>query len=875
VDAQISAVSCGGANNCVGVGGSDGAALIVEDRNGVWLPSVRVSGLGTLYSSQLFAVSCPSATNCVAAGAYQGSNGLVNTFTVSEVAGVWSSFKNMVGATALGVTTSGEFNGGALPNVISCTNTSNCVVGGLAGDQSSDSAGYLYEEILGVWQPAILAPTNFGLDSQGGYDGTISSVSCPAAGDCVAGGFALDSHGVEQTTLGTELNHVWTFGPVPGTVALNVTGGVSFKGGVLLGASVTSVSCSTVGNCVAVGSYGDASATQQGFVAVEQHGVWNGATPIAQLSALNVGATHYNTGAQPSQVSCASDAFCEITGTYTDAAEYFQYFTADVNSGVVSDAATLPGSTSLSVQYSSGTSSSGITSQWCDAAGNCEISGPIPESLSSSTGPAAFIATRSAGVWGAAVNYSATSTVTVGSNAAVQFTQCPSVSNCTVIGSYIDADGVLRYFTAQQSNGLWGTDVEWTSLEVFGDANSYITSMSCPAVGYCTVGGSYADSSGYWQGFTVQEVGGIWQDAVELTGISAYENSPGSPDPSYGVNVSNLDCVTVGNCSGLGAYQANASDVMPFMVFEVNGTWSTSIVVPGLAGLHASSAYLSTLTCVSTGNCLAGGQFTDSLNRQQSLVISQVSGAWKTALEVPGTAALNVGPAQDGGSSVSALACATSSNCIVGGLYVKLNGNTLPYVDSEKNGKWSRAVTASGVVKLLGKLKTSWESGIYLQSASCASPGNCEFVGSVPNELTAVTKTTVIDFLTSVSFYLNEVNGIFQRAVKFVSPPPSSSSISMFNSVSSGCTSSSQCVALGEGLTVVPVLSQGRYQFVETEYVEYSVESNGSWSSVRQVAGISGRLDLQAATCAAAGGCAVAGSLATSTGHVPFVATTT
>jgi hypothetical protein len=57
----------------------------------------------------------------------------------------------------------------------------------------------------------------------------------------------------------------------------------------------------------------------------------------------------------------------------------------------------------------------------------------------------------------------------------------------------------------------------------------------------------------------------------------------------------------------------------------------------------SSNAQLTTLSCGSKGNCSAAGSFADRAGNTQVFVASQVKGAWGSAEEVPGTAALNKG----------------------------------------------------------------------------------------------------------------------------------------------------------------------------------------------------------------------------------------
>ena len=110
---------------------------------------------------------------------------------------------------------------------------------------------------------------------------------------------------------------------------------------------------------------------------------------------------------------------------------------------------------------------------------------------------------------------------------------------------------------------------------------------------------------------------------------------------AYGNSVS---CPSAGNCSAGGSYTKNTpgDPEEAFVVNEVNGTWHKAIEVPGTAALNrGGNADITSVSCASAGNCSAGGFYRDSSGHNQAFVVSQTGGTWHTAIEVPGTAALN------------------------------------------------------------------------------------------------------------------------------------------------------------------------------------------------------------------------------------------
>ena len=109
--------------------------------------------------------------------------------------------------------------------------------------------------------------------------------------------------------------------------------------------------------------------------------------------------------------------------------------------------------------------------------------------------------------------------------------------------------------------------------------------------------------------------------------------------------------------------------------------WGTAQGVPGTAALNrGGSAGTDSVSCASAGNCSGGGLYFDSSGHEQAFVVSQVSGTWGTALEVPGTAALNRG----GNAVIGSVSCAAAGNCSAGGSYEDSSGHEQAFVVSER-----------------------------------------------------------------------------------------------------------------------------------------------------------------------------------------------
>jgi hypothetical protein len=125
--AVVTSVSCASAGNCAAGGqwdyGGYNAAFLVNEKNGVWGPGIRVPGLNRVArDAYLSSVSCASAGNCAAGGEYGGAGSGV--FVVRETNGVWGKETTVPGLGAL--------NKGSSLGVssVSCASARSCVAGG-------------------------------------------------------------------------------------------------------------------------------------------------------------------------------------------------------------------------------------------------------------------------------------------------------------------------------------------------------------------------------------------------------------------------------------------------------------------------------------------------------------------------------------------------------------------------------------------------------------------------------------------------------------------------------------------------------------------------------------------------------------------------
>src|SRR5437764_369020 len=120
--------------------------------------------------------------------------------------------------------------------------------------------------------------------------------------------------------------------------------------------------------------------------------------------------------------------------------------------------------------------------------------------------------------------------------------------------------------------------------------------------------------------------------------------------------------------------------------------WSAAIEVPGTAALNVGGydgAYADTeaVSCATPGNCAAGGGYFDATGTSQAFVVNETNGTWGTAIEVPGTSSLNTGNA----ARTYSVSCGTAGNCAAVGNYADASGYGHAFVVDETNGTWGTA----------------------------------------------------------------------------------------------------------------------------------------------------------------------------------------
>jgi len=443
-------------------------------------------------------------------------------------------------------------------------------------------------------------------------------------------------------------------------------------------------------------------------------------------------------------------------------------------------------------------------------------------------------AATAGGFWGRAQEVPGTAALNIGEEADVGPLSCASDGNCSAGGFYKDGAGNLQAFVANQISGTWRKAIQvpgTAALNVGGSAT--ISAISCPSAGSCSAAGEYADGSAHLQAFMVSKKKGTWRTATGVPGLAGL-NAGGN------AGIISLSCPSAGNCSAGGFYLASPGHFQPFVVSQVSGVWHKAIEVPGASALNTGgNASIQSVSCASAGNCAAGGYYDSGSGHFQALVVNEVKGVWHKAIEVPGTAALNAA----GNASIGSVSCASAGNCSSGGYYVKSSGHSEAFVVSEVKGTWRKAIEVPGTATL--------NKGGFgrVNAVSCASAGQCAAGGAYKDGSGH-----------RQAFVVSQVGGRWHAAIKVPGTAALNTGGTAFLFAMS-CSSAGGCSGAGSYTD-----GAGHTQaFVLTE-------AKGTWRKAIEVPGTAvlnkgGTASAEGISCTSAGECSATGSYSDGSRH--------
>jgi hypothetical protein len=389
---------------------------------------------------------------------------------------------------------------------VSCPMVGSCVA---VGDYQAPNGEQAVIETLseGTWT-AVAAPMPAGLVVS---HSTLSAVSCPEVGTCVAVGDVANQNGGERALTETLTPGGWRpDAPVSSDSS-------SFFSG------LQEVTCPTAGWCAA---FGDSAVgnTESFVIGTLSQGTWTTTAPPLPTDAANV---------VISGLSCAAAGSCVAVGYFLDGNNQPQGLMETLNDGTWNAAAApLPSSAVV------GTSSV-LDNISCSSVTSCVADGGY---WTGNTNDQAEHETLADGTWVAsevALPPDAASDPDFGPDAL----SCPTIGACVEVLDYRTTDGSTDAAIDTQWQGQWTTQQAPLPSQSSSDG-SFLSKLTCPAAGSCIALGSYTDTSGNFPGLLEMQSGQTWT-ASEVT-VPDNATSPNA-DPLAATCADTSFCVVAGD----------------------------------------------------------------------------------------------------------------------------------------------------------------------------------------------------------------------------------------------------------------------------------------------------------------------------------------
>jgi hypothetical protein len=323
----------------------------------------------------------------------------------------------------------------------------------------------------------------------GAKGGVLDLVSCPSIGSCTAAGTYLDSGGNDEGLLLDESDGVW--GP-PTMAGLPPNGSVATPGQT---AALEGLSCWAPGNCAAVGVYGDTHGSPQGWLLVETQGVWAQGVEARLPADASRGGSYLYPVIGLGQVSCAPNGDCIAVGGYGDRRSNQLGMILSEHAGRWGPArkALLPANAGPNPQQGNAPVSP-MGSVACPSAGACSAAGWYPDSHGSHHG---LLLRERAGRWTRS-ELVFPSGARAAPGISLDSLACRSTGNCLAAGSYNPSASRLRPLLVPERNGSWSKGTEPPPPRGAGKTfNGSLSSVACPSAETRVAVGGYTRTAAF------------------------------------------------------------------------------------------------------------------------------------------------------------------------------------------------------------------------------------------------------------------------------------------------------------------------------------------------------------------------------------------
>ena len=526
---------------------------------------------------------------------------------------------------------------------------------------------------------------------------SIDGVACGATNSCVAVGSYV-ARGVNQALVEIETRGHWQPGTAPGLPSGAISSPASANGPIT---QLDAVSCSHVGDCVAVGTFKSAA----GFVPwriSEVAGLWQ--SPRAVVLPTNA-AKDFQSAALFA-VSCSSATSCTAVGTYTDSSnDQLPLSVSEINGAWQPSVAPALPSSAIGLDQSA--QLSGIA---CASPGDCVAVGGFVDA----TGYEAMALTESDNAWhpasGAVViappsGHAALSSAEFNGLNALS---CPTATQCVAVGQFAVSTGYSPV-VATMSGSTW-SDASVVAVPsaptLTGPGAATLASVSCSTTAQCTAVGTYGNTTTHLA-FSAALTSGSW---TATEGSAPLADATKSPMGDYRA----VQCFAAGEClvggdygatsgtQGLLSTPATAADApVHISVTRGNQSLRVSWSAPAYDGTTPITSYLATASpSGSTCSSVATSCTISGLHNGQAYTVSVV------ALNAVGASSPSAPSHPVAPATIPSAPRIVSVSALVGGLRLTLlgpvdnGGSSVTTYDYSTNGGTTWHPRSSGTTSL-------------------------------------------------------------------------------------------------------------------------------------------------------------------------------
>jgi hypothetical protein len=437
----------------------------------------------------------------------------------------------------------------------------------------------------------------------------------------------------------------------------------------------TGVDCASATDCEVVGNYSTADGS--GPALAEQ---FNGSDWILQTVANLVGAANSFLYA----VTCPGIGSCQAVGLVITTSTTFDVLHSSLDNGMWSSEETAPPSGDFFAELDSLTCPS---SSSCVATGYSEADSSLETSL--------------AATWdGTAWTYQNPPVAKNSVDSNLAGVACASATACLAVGQYDFSTD--EFYVVPSADGWNGKT--WIGLSPpapKGATTTELESVSCFATIDCTAVGMVTNPANTQVAFSESSTAQGWKAAdLPLPKGQAYSQLQG------------VSCPTADGCVAVGYYATSRGVLRPLVESADGSTWQLqSAPLP----TGTSSGHLNAVHCASPDFCVAVGDYVNSLLEDMPLVETFDGTAWTAdAVSVP-TGAI--------GSDLYGVDCPSDTGCVAVGAYLRIGAEgeevALPLAETFSDSAWTEQTPRAP--------KSSADT--ELRSVSCTSAGSCEAAG--------------------------------------------------------------------------------------------------------------------------------------------------